>query len=112
MIQRLQQSQIIQKFPKKKVREFFDDILETLRYLHQKYNIKMEFKIALAIGIFVAFYLAIHLSNLLFGTNSVSVYWDLYNRKKYLTEEIKKYHAKNALLQKEYFELKNLEPEE
>lgn len=112
MFERFKKLPIVNKFPKEKLREFLADILETLKYLHARYNIKLEFKFALGIGIFVALYLATHLSNLLFGTNSINVYLDLYNRKQYITEEITKYHTQNALLQKEYFELKNLEPEE
>lgn len=85
--------------------------IELLRQLHVKYNIKVDFKIALIGGFVVALFLAMHLANLLFGTNSLSVYLDLHDKRDYLEDSIQKYHIENAKLQKEYFELKNLEPE-
>ncbi|WP_228126530.1 septum formation initiator [Candidatus Marinarcus aquaticus] len=53
-----------------------------------------------------------HVANLLFGTNSYEVYDSLKNKKAYLKNEITRLQFENARLQKEYFELKNLEPEE
>lgn len=86
--------------------------IELLRQLHAKYNVRIDFKIALIGGTAVALFLAMHLANLLFGTNSLSVYLDLYDKRDYLEDAIQKYHIENAKLQKEYFELKNLEPEQ
>jgi len=57
--------------------------------------------------------LAYYISNLLFyGQNSYEVYNNLKNRKVKLQQDIKKLQYENATLQKKYFELKNLEPEE
>jgi hypothetical protein len=109
--ERLKNSQILKKFPKEKVGEFFVQNIDILRQLHSKYNITIDFKIALIGGIVSALFLAIHLANLLFGTNSLSVYLDLRDKQGYLDEAIQKYHLENAKLQREYFELKNLEPE-
>lgn len=87
-------------------------ILDTLQLLHQKYNFGVGFKVALGIVIFCSLFLAIHLSQLLFGTNSLSVYFSLSSRKEYLQSQIQNFHIENAKLQKEFFELKNLEPEQ
>lgn len=55
----------------------------------------------------------IYVGNLLFyGKNSYEVYSDLKTKKAQLQEDIKRLHLENANLQKQYLELKNLEPEE
>lgn len=56
--------------------------------------------------------LSTHVANILFGDNSLEVYNSLKSKKAYLESEIKRLQKENAYLQKEYFELKNLEPEE
>lgn len=63
---------------------------------------------AVAVTIFFGY----HVSNVLFGDNSLEVYNSLKHKKGYLQSEIKRLQQHNAHLQKEYFELKNLEPEE
>jgi chaperonin cofactor prefoldin len=50
--------------------------------------------------------------HVLFGDNSLQVYSDLKHKKEWLESEILRLQRENAYLQKEYFELKNLEPEE
>jgi hypothetical protein len=45
------------------------------------------------------------------GNNSYEVYVDLKKRHKNMEEEIVRMRNENARLQKEYFELKSLEPE-
>ena len=57
-------------------------------------------------------YLSYHATNVLFGDNSLQVYNSLKYKKEYLEDEILRLQKENAYLQKEYFELKNLEPEE
>jgi uncharacterized protein YlxW (UPF0749 family) len=57
-------------------------------------------------------FLSYHVANVLFGDNSIEVYNSLKNKKNYLEKEIIRLQKDNAHLQKEYFELKNLEPEE
>lgn len=65
------------------------------------------------LSLFIMIYFAYHWANLLFlGDSSVQVYISLKNKKDYLENEIKRLQRDNAYLQKEYFELKNLEPEE
>ncbi len=55
--------------------------------------------------------LAIYLNVLLFGDNSLEVLLQLEEYEDYLKHEINSYRSENAALQKEYFELKELEPE-
>jgi cell division protein FtsB len=57
--------------------------------------------------------LAYYVADLLFyGKSSYEVYANLEQRKAKLQNDIQKLQDENALLQKKYFELKNLEPEE
>ncbi|KAB7886697.1 septum formation initiator [Poseidonibacter ostreae] len=73
---------------------------------YKKFIVIAMFSIALTI------FLSYHVANTLFGDNSLEVYSSLKNKKIYLEEEIVRLQEDNAYLQKEYFELKNLEPEE
>lgn len=94
------------------MKEFLAQNLEILRELYVKYGFfGLSFKWALGICSVIAVYLAIHFSSLMFGNNSLVVYYSLLNRKGFLESEISRLHIENAKLQKEYFELKNLEPE-
>ena len=69
--------------------------------------------IAIAVmSIAVTIFLSYHVANILFGKSSLEVYNSLKNKKIYLEKEIIRLQEDNAYLQKEYFELKNLEPEE
>ncbi len=52
-----------------------------------------------------------YLNILLFGTNSLEVLLQLEEYESYLSSEISHYKEENSALQKEYFELKELEPE-
>jgi cell division protein FtsB len=56
--------------------------------------------------------LALHMSELFMGKNSVAVYYDLKDKKIDLKDEIIRLKNENAKLQKELFELKSLEPDE
>ena len=63
--------------------------------------------------IVITFVLAYYISHLLFyGNNSYEVYINLQDRKVKLQKDIHYLQIENATLQKKYFELKNLEPEE
>ncbi|BCD60957.1 MULTISPECIES: hypothetical protein [unclassified Nitratiruptor] len=55
---------------------------------------------------------AVYIGFLLFGTNSLEVLFQLNVTQKNLERSIKYLKAENARLQKEYFELKELEPTE
>jgi len=66
-----------------------------------------KFFIILTVVLLLGWYLNI----LLFGDNSLEVLLQLEEYETYLTQEISTYKTENAFLQKEYFELKELEPE-
>lgn len=55
--------------------------------------------------------LGLYINVLLFGDNSLEVYLQLEEYESYLSNEIDNYKSENAALQKEYFELKELEPD-
>jgi hypothetical protein len=61
-------------------------------------------------ALFIIVVLAIYLGILLFGDNSLEVFLQLEEYEDYLQHEINSYKSQNAALQKEYFELKELEP--
>ncbi|MEJ5168188.1 MAG: septum formation initiator [Arcobacteraceae bacterium] len=62
--------------------------------------------------VLVTVFLAQHIADLFFGDNSIEVYHALKQKEEHLQNEIIRLQADNARLQKEYFELKNLEPKE
>jgi len=62
-----------------------------------------------AIGILL---FGIYVGILIYGENSLTVLHQLKEKKQVLTQEEKVLKAKNQRLQKEYFELKQLEPKE
>ncbi len=70
------------------------------------------FMLIVIFSLLATIYFAYHWVNLLFGDNSIQVYNSLKYKKEYLEDEISRLQKENAYLQKEYFELKNLEPEE
>lgn len=78
---------------------------------NKKSNI-FGFMLVVIFSLLATFYFAYHWVNLLFGDNSIQVYNSLKHKKEYLEDEISRLQKENAYLQKEYFELKNLEPEE
>jgi cell division protein FtsB len=69
--------------------------------------------IIVAIVLMIAtIFFAIYIAGLLFtGKNTFETYDNLKTKKVQLEQEIKRLQKQNAMLQKEYFELKNLEPE-
>lgn len=79
-----------------------------LNFFHTKY----KFILIILVSVVFTIFLANHFADLLFGNNSLEVYNALKDKKAYLTQEITRLQHENARLQKEYFELKNLEPEE
>ncbi len=56
--------------------------------------------------------LAVYVGLLLFGTNSVEVLYNLNIQEKSLQRKIEFLKKENARLQKKYFELKELEPQQ
>jgi cell division protein FtsB len=76
-------------------------------------NSNKKFILVSTFLIIFTFVLAYYIANLLFyGKNSYEVYSNLQNKKIKLQQDIKMLQYENAMLQKKYFELKNLEPEE
>lgn len=78
---------------------------------HKVHEIK-KFSVIAIVSIAVTLFLSYHVAILLFGSNSLDVYNSLKDKRVYLINEIKRLQEENAHLQKEYFELKNLEPEQ
>ena len=75
-----------------------------------KLNLKIVIAIFLLVAVTIVF--ALYVAKLLFnGKNSLETYENLKTKKVQLEQEIKRLQKQNALLQKDYFELKNLEPE-
>ena len=75
---------------------------------NKKSNI-FGFMLVVIFSLLATVYFAYHWVNLLFGDNSIQVYNSLKHKKEYLEDEISRLQKENAYLQKEYFELKNLE---
>ncbi len=67
-------------------------------------------RIAIAFAAVVA--LGIYVGVLLFGPNSLTVLLGLEEQRSIYESHIRSLKAKNAALQKEYFELKQLEPDQ
>ncbi|AXX90890.1 septum formation initiator [Arcobacter suis] len=80
--------------------------------MKQKMRAYNKFIVVALFSLVLTIYLSYHATNVLFGDNSLQVYNSLKYKKEYLEEEILRLQKENAYLQKEYFELKNLEPEE
>jgi len=76
------------------------------------FRFSIKFLAVVIISVMTTLFLANHFANILFGKNSAEVYTSLKQRKQELISEIRRLQLDNARLQKEYFELKNLEPEE
>lgn len=53
--------------------------------------------------------IGVYLGFIFFGDNSISVLLDLEEHQNYLSEDIERLKAENAALQKQYFELKELD---
>ncbi|MDD2698780.1 MAG: septum formation initiator family protein [Arcobacteraceae bacterium] len=73
----------------------------------------IKFTPSVVASIIITVFFANYIASLLFsGKNSLDTYNDLKTKKVQLEEEIKRLQSENASLQKDYFELKNLEPEQ
>ena len=78
----------------------------------QARNKQISFKVFVAISTIITIILALYISYMIFSSkNSYKVYSALKEQKQILEYDIKLLQYKNAKLQKEFFELKNLEPE-
>ena len=52
--------------------------------------------------------IGIYLGNLFFGENSIDALWQIQEYESSLAQEVKQLKEENALMQKEYFELKEI----
>ncbi len=82
---------------------------ETSSWIERTFGFRVRTFFLALVGV-VAF--AFYLSNLLFGDASLEVLLQLEQYEGHLQSEITRLKKENALLQKEYFELYELEPSE
>ncbi len=75
--------------------------------LSEKYFGLSTQKFLLASGIVLI--VGVYMGFIFFGNNSLSVLLDLEEHQNYLVEDIERLKAENAKLQKQYFELKELD---
>ena len=68
--------------------------------------LKISFLVMVVIGF------GLYVGDLLYGKNSLEVLLSLQDKKELFQSKIQKYKKENAKLQKEYFELLQLEPEQ
>jgi cell division protein FtsB len=86
--------------------ELFDDI-DREQSLPEQYLGLTWPKLILALVLIVA--LGVYLGILLFGDNSLEVLLELEEYEAYLKEDIERLKTENASMQKEYFELRELD---
>lgn len=67
--------------------------------------------VAVPVTLFVI-YAGWYIGNILFGARSLDVMLDLHNQKDKLSTQVEELQEENAALQKEYFELIGLDPEQ
>jgi len=80
---------------------------EEIESLSERYFGLPTPKFLLAAGVVLA--VGIYMGFIFFGDNSLSVLLDLEEHQNYLSEDIERLKAENAALQKQYFELKELD---
>jgi hypothetical protein len=88
--------------------ELFDEI-ESSQSLPERYLGLSWLKLLFALFLVLA--LGIYIGILLFGDNSLDVLLNLEEYETYLKDEIIRLKHENAALQKEYFELRELQPD-
>ncbi|MBL0687410.1 MAG: septum formation initiator [Sulfurospirillum sp.] len=82
---------------------------ENLKEQHDSEKVSFYLKIFSLFAIVVGF--GIYVGDILFGKSSLDVLFELQSEKQILEQNIKVFKQNNAILQKEYFELKNLDPD-
>jgi len=85
-----------------------EKILEEFSFDKKGELLRIVLKMLMLVLIVIA--LGVYIGDLLFGKNSLEVLLNLQEKKGILKEQIANYKKKNAILQKEYFELLQLEP--
>lgn len=88
-----------------------NEILDELGVSKKKTNSSFKFLILYLGATFFVVVAGIYVGNALFGSRSLDVMIDLYNQKNSLKTEVQKLQEANSALQKEYFELIGLDPD-
>lgn len=88
-----------------------NEILDELGVTKKKTNSSFKFLILYLGATFFVVVAGIYVGNALFGSRSLDVMIDLYNQKNSLKTEVQKLQEANSALQKEYFELIGLDPD-
>ncbi|RAZ61393.1 hypothetical protein [Campylobacter hyointestinalis] len=88
-----------------------NEILDELSVPKKKTNSSFKFLILYLGATFFVVVAGIYVGNALFGSRSLDVMIDLYNQKNSLKTEVQKLQEANSALQKEYFELIGLDPD-
>lgn len=89
--------------------EEYDNSTPKKRPKRKPYLIK-DFLLYIGLGI-VVILLGIYIGDVLFGKRSFEVFYNLQQEKVFLENDIQKLKAKNAELQKQYFERRVLDPD-
>lgn len=84
------------------------DILNEVAPLFKKEQRIKTFK-TLAFSVLVAIFIGISLGNIFFGASSLDTLGTLDSKNEALRQDIKNLQIQNAKLQKQYFELKNIQ---
>lgn len=82
---------------------FSDDMPQSWPEIH----LGLSWKKIILIASFVII-IGIYLGNLFFGKNSIDALWQIQEYESSLAHEVKQLKQENALMQKEYFELKEI----
>lgn len=86
--------------------DLFEDIEHEQTFSEKYFGLSWK-KLLFAVFLIVA--LGVYIGVLLFGDNSLQVLMGLEEYESYLKEDIERLKGENATLQKEYFELKELD---
>jgi hypothetical protein len=89
------------------------EILEEFEDITQKRDSKgFSFYAKIFSLLVVVISFGIYVGDMLFGKSSLDVLLNLQSEKQVLERSVENFKNKNAILQKEYFELKDLDPEQ
>ena len=87
-----------------------NEVLDLLENESQK-KAKGSFYVKIFLAALIVIIFGVYVGNILFGKNSLEVLLNLQEERTKLQKEIKRLKRENAALQKDYFELRQLEPE-
>lgn len=86
--------------------ELYDEIHTDVSFTERYFGLSWPKLVAAVVLIVI---LGIYLGSLLFGTNSLQVLLELEEYETHLKEDIDRLKTENAVMQKEYFELRELD---